>query len=73
MPFHAIPRSDPSQNMSQSWFFLGPRRGTPQAEGLHPFTSPPTSLSFCLGLVVGVTVFDCFYMVAVVSTMSKYI
>ena len=44
------------------------------APGLpHPFTSPPTSLSYCLGLVVGVRVFDCLYIVAVVSTMSKYI
>ena len=49
------------------------QHGRPMTGLPHPFTSPPTSLSYCLGLVVGVRVFDCLYMVAVVSTMSKYI
>ena len=39
----------------------------------HPFTSPPTSLSFCLGLVVGVRVFGCLYMVGVVSTIKVHL
>ena len=42
------------------------QHGRPMTGLPHPFTSPPTSLSYCLGLVVGVRDFDCLYMVAVV-------